>query len=170
MVGLACGGGAGGDGQIDANEGRRAAELPTELVLDRSSPDARRGELLLAGVAAHQHRRCTPARDPYPPTTQPPHDARAFATDRARAAPPQDRSRARTGRAGPAVRPPSVESSTADAAHDRRSDATGLQTPTRTRYRGYERMVKREPPNVGVDRVFVCSSMRHTACSLPQPL
>ena len=46
-MGLACGGGAGGDGQIDANEGRRAAELPTELVLDRSSPDARRGELLV---------------------------------------------------------------------------------------------------------------------------
>ena len=46
----------------------------------------------------------TAARTPHPPTTQPPHDARAFSTDHARAAPPQGRSRSRTGRAGTAAR------------------------------------------------------------------
>ena len=100
----------------------------------------------------------TAARTPHPPTTQPPHDARAFSTDRARAAPPQGRSRSRPGRAGPAARPPSAKSSTADAARDRCSDAAGLPAPTRTEYDDCERMRMREQSNVSVDRVLVCSS------------
>ena len=99
----------------------------------------------------------TAARTPHPPTTQPPHDACAFSTDHARAAPPQDRSRSRPGRAGPAARPPSAKSSTADAARDRCSDAAGLPAPTRTEYDDCERMRMREPSNVSVDRVLVCS-------------
>ena len=100
----------------------------------------------------------TAARSPHPPTTQPPHDARArLSTDRARAAPPQDRSRSRPGRAGPAARPPSAKSSTADAARDRCSDAAGLPAPTRTEYDSCERIRMREQLNVSVDRVLVCS-------------
>ena len=50
-------------------------------------------------VLEDELRRCcstqvhTAARTPHPPTTQPPHDARAFGTDRARAAPPQESTR-----------------------------------------------------------------------------
>ena len=115
-------------------------------------------------VVEDELRRCcstqvhTAARTPHPPTTQPPHDACAFSTDRARAAPPQDRSRSRPGRAGPAARPPSAKSSTADAARDRCSDAAGLPAPTRTEYDDCERMRMREQSNVSVDRVLVCSS------------
>ena len=100
----------------------------------------------------------TAARTPHPPTTQPPHDARAFSTDRARAAPPQGRSRSRTGRAGTAARPPSAKSSIADAARDRCSDVAGLPAPIRTEYDDCERMRMREQSNVSVDRVLVCSS------------
>ena len=115
-------------------------------------------------VVEDELRRCcstqvhTAARTPHPPTTQPSHDARAFGTDRARAAPPQGRTRSRNGRAGAAVRPPSVKRSIADAARDRRSDATGLPAPARTRYHACERMRMREPSNISVDRVLVCSS------------
>ena len=38
LVGLAWAGGAGGDGHFDAGDGRRADELPTELVLAHSIP------------------------------------------------------------------------------------------------------------------------------------
>ena len=50
-------------------------------------------------VVEDELRRCcstqvhTAARTPHPPTTQPSHDARAFGTDRARAAPPQEPAR-----------------------------------------------------------------------------
>ena len=59
-----CRGGAGGDGQYDADEGRRAAELPTELELARSSfkPAALRAD---AGWrrCSRAPPGCTPARN-----------------------------------------------------------------------------------------------------------